>query len=567
MARKLSIIEPREIEWVPISSLEKIFMKKEPLTCPILYQMSALQGECVSFQTAYRYRIPYYSSQMMVQATKNPSVTVEVIADSSLSVTVRKVAYVPSTYPAYGENDCDYLTTEPGLFPDPLEKLDGSFQLIPFYWRSLWIDVKTGEETRPGDYTISLVMKNLQGEFLKKISMELHVIGQKLPVQSLVHTEWFHADCLADYYRVPVFSEKHWEIIGNFMKTAANRGINMILVPLFTLPLDTLIGGERTTFQLVDVCEWDDGWTFEFDKLERYIRLAQECGFSYFEMSHLFSQWGAKYAPKIMGFRNGKEERLFGWETKADNQDFLNFYSCFLPALTQKLEEMGIASCTFFHISDEPNAGNIDTFRKAADFVKDYLKGYRILDALSTLQYYKEGIIENPVPTNEFIHEFLDAGLKHPWVYYCSGEFIRVSNRFFAHSSARNRILGIQMYLYRIEGFLHWGYNFYNSQYSRRHINPYMITDAEDAFPSGDSFLVYPGEDGHAVESLRLVVLEEAINDYRALSLLEEKKGREFTEHLIEKYAGMQITFAEYPDNAQFLISLREAVNGELEKC
>ena len=32
-------------------------------------------------------------------------------------------------------------------------------------------------------------------------------------------TEWFHADCLASYYRVPVFSKEHWRIIEEFIKT------------------------------------------------------------------------------------------------------------------------------------------------------------------------------------------------------------------------------------------------------------------------------------------------------------------------------------------------------------
>ena len=99
------------------------------------------RGENVSFQAAYRYKKAYYSSQMRVQATKNPSVTVEAVTKADVQVKIRKVGFVPSAYPAYGENDVDYLTTEPGLFPDPLEELTGSFQLIPFYWRSLWIDL------------------------------------------------------------------------------------------------------------------------------------------------------------------------------------------------------------------------------------------------------------------------------------------------------------------------------------------------------------------------------------------------------------------------------------------
>lgn len=68
--------------------------------------------------------------------------------------------------------------------------------------------------------------------------------------------------------------------------------------------------------------------------------------------------------------------------------------------------------------------------------------------------------------------------------------------------SARNRIMGVLMYLYRIEGFLHWGYNFYNSMFSIEHIDPFFDTHAGFAFPSGDPFLVYPGADGEPWSSI-----------------------------------------------------------------
>ncbi len=67
----------------------------------------------------------------------------------------------------------------------------------------------------------------------------------------MVYTEWFHSDYLADYYHVDVFSEEYWRIVENFLRKAKERGVNMILTPILTLPLDTLIGGERTTTQLV----------------------------------------------------------------------------------------------------------------------------------------------------------------------------------------------------------------------------------------------------------------------------------------------------------------------------
>lgn len=54
-----------------------------------------------------------------------------------------------------------------------------------------------------------------------------------------MYTEWFHSDCLADYYHVDVFSEEYWRIVENFLRKAKERGVNMILTPILTLPLET----------------------------------------------------------------------------------------------------------------------------------------------------------------------------------------------------------------------------------------------------------------------------------------------------------------------------------------
>ena len=147
----------------------------------------------------------------------------------------------------------------------------------------------------------------------------LELIGASLPEQELIFTNWFHADCIASVYGVRVFSEKHWELIGKFMHEAHESGVNMILTPLFTPPLDTGIGAERPTVQLVGVTKTDGGYTFDFSLLDRWISLAEESGITYFEMSHLFTQWGAKAAPKIVASVGGTKKRIFGWDTPSDS--------------------------------------------------------------------------------------------------------------------------------------------------------------------------------------------------------------------------------------------------------
>lgn len=125
---------------------------------------------------------------------------------------------------------------------------------------------------------------------LARDTYELTMIESQLPKQTLIHTEWFYVDCLATWYEVEVFSEENWQRIDQFMKTAVDHGINMILTPIFTPPLETQVGGDRPTVQLVDVEKSGDTYRFGFDKLSRWVELCRTNGMEYLEFSHLFSQ-------------------------------------------------------------------------------------------------------------------------------------------------------------------------------------------------------------------------------------------------------------------------------------
>ena len=107
-----------------------------------------------------------------------------------------------------------------------------------------------------------------------------------------------------------------------FIKTAAKTGITMILTPVFTPPLDTAVGGRRTTVQLVDVNYFDGKYTFGFGKLKRWIDLCKRNDMNKFEISHLFTQWGSGNAPLIIvKTQNGYEEK-FGWHTDAIGKEY-----------------------------------------------------------------------------------------------------------------------------------------------------------------------------------------------------------------------------------------------------
>jgi hypothetical protein len=189
-----------------------------------------------------------------------------------------------------------------------------------------------------------------------------------------------------------------------------------------------------------------------------------------------------------------------------------------------------------------------------------------MLDALSDYSFYEAGLVEVPACANNHIEPFLENKVKNLWSYYCCAQGNKVSNRFMSMPSYRNRIYGIQIYLHKIKGTLHWGYNFYNSVESRRQIDPYRVTDCDYGMPSGDSFLVYPGHDGIPEESIRIMVLDEAMSDICAMHLLESLADRETVVQIIEEEAGMKITFSQYPQEPTFCIRVRNRINKKISE-
>lgn len=556
-----------------VSSLEKIFADEFYYPEAVLTDDTMLMGERYSFQVAY----------CLENAPNLSHAWVEASGTLAEYVQIRRTGLVPSEFPNYPDGDDFVLRTTPGLYPDPLYESDGTVALVSDQWHSLWITIPAQCPLAPGHYDLTLTFteKDLwendpshkKGKVLGSCTFTIRRLSAQLPEQTLLHTEWFHTDCIADWYHVPVFSERYWELVEKYMLCAASYGINMILTPLFTPPLDTAPGGERTTVQLVDVYRPGSGYAFGFEKLERWIGLCERCGIHYLEFSHLFTQWGAEHAPKIMAYEGSPENlpkeqqpiRIFGWETDSGSPQYHAFLDAFLPALTAFIEEHHLEERCYFHLSDEPHKEHLPNYLKGRELVKKHIGSMPIMDALSDYEYYEQGLVDVPICSSDHIEPFLNHHVSGLWTYNCCSQYKEVSNRFFCMPSVRSRILGVQLYQYKIQGFLQWGFNFWNTFLSRRCVNPFCVTDAGCALPSGDAFLVYPGEDG-PIGSIRAEVFMEGLQDMRMLELLESLTDRETVMELINEDLDRPITFRQYPHDMEWLQNLRGICHEKIEE-
>lgn len=265
------------------SALKRVFDEKD---CNEIRSGKCLQNESFAFQ-------------VFVVADEEIS-SAPVLVKGKLKATVYEVKKMKGDL--YGENPDDYYErADDDMYPELLQKVK-KLSLQKGESATLFVEIPAGEK-KAGVHTLQVCVGDTSVEFT------LEVLKKQLAPTDMIVTHWFHMDGIADYYRVKPFSKEFYTLFESFLSAYVKMGNTMILVPLFTPPLDTEFARERTTAQLVGVSKKNGRYRFDFSKLKEYLDICKKQGIRYFELSHLFSQWGGKYCPKIMVKEKGKIDR------------------------------------------------------------------------------------------------------------------------------------------------------------------------------------------------------------------------------------------------------------------
>jgi len=541
-------------------TLEKIYPDYTPTGSAVELNLSVFIGETASFQVAFT---PPQTSQFRQTA----ALTVAVNAAADPFVKLFSVDLVPCDLAAFTGHDGGYDRDQPGLYPDLLRPLtDGRITPLLGSWKALWVDFRVDDPAQAGTHEVVITMSGALSTVLYRYTVRIEVIAADLPKLPIVNTHWLHCDGLAQFYGVAVFSEQHWQLIDNFMGSASKMQVNSMLTPIWTPPIDTEPGGHRLTTQLLQIGYEDGSYTFGFEQLGRWLRLCRKHGIEYIELAHFFTQWGAEATPSIYAVVAGELVEKFGWHVSAMDPSYRLFLEQLLPQLKAYLGDHWDLTKVMFHISDEPRgAGGLSNYMRAKSVVDDLVAPCTVIDALSDVEFYDTGAVQHPVVATDAVAPFLDRKVSQLWVYYCVGQDRAVANRFFALPSSRNRVIGHQLFAYDCAGFLHWGFNFYNSALSRRPINPFENTTASGAFLGGDAFMVYPGENGQPLESIRYKVFAQAMFDLRAMRRLSELAGKSAVMELIDTDGrGGRLQFDSYSSDPLHYLRVRAAINQRL---
>jgi hypothetical protein len=424
--------------------------------------------------------------------------------------------------PPENTDPSSYLRKAPAFFPDAFleEKV---IRLRDEWTQALWVSATVPKGTPPGEYegamAIELVSQDGQ-RHRSDIPIAVSVWPFTLADEfHLHHTEWFFPEILADTYNAEHWSDEHWRWIGRAARDMAQHKQDMILTPIAKLVKMTRSASGR--------------FTFDFSKLDRWVKTFREAGVTWVEGSHVAGRsggWESDIAFHRFPVYGANGRPLNTSRSTLSDAEFEGYLEKFLKAVYAHLKRRGWEKRFAQHIADEPVPANEASWRRCAGLVRGWLPGVPIIDAVMSPQL--AGAVDWRVPQIQHTGPDSPRGPNEQlWSYVCLAPQGHYPNRFLDYPSIRNRIIYWLSWSLDLKGFLHWGYNSWATWQGvpvRVPISPWLDASGASIYcadrtplPAGDPNIVYPGKNS-ICSSIRWEVIRKGFEDFEYLYMLEE---------------------------------------------
>ena len=489
--------------WVQ-SSLERIYPKTQPGTSASL-TIEAARNQRLSFQVGLR-NDTLYPARAECLTTATPD----------FHVRIRRVGYVPMDHLTIGTDpsELEGVSNVPGLVPDPLFP-ETTATLGPKETQAFWVTVDVPTTATPGSYNLPIDVLFTTDHTRVSVSSQINVHEFTIqPRRNFPVTHWWRPSSIWNWYGMEPWSDEWFAVTRNYLKDMVDHGSNVVLVNTIEMRRELF----RHPNQMLRITRDGDTYHFDYSTVKRFVDMAKECGMEYFEWPHLWLYWGVDNPMPIYKNPGKSEELFFSTNGGGFSPEYINFLKQYLASLHDFLQSEGILEKSYFHLSDEPGGGgHYDRYKKARGILKEIAPWMKVMDALSLLDYGKNGVTDIPVPSIHTAKSFAEAGIFH-WAYYCCSPTGNYLNRFMDTPLAKIRMSGWLFYRLGASGFLHWGYNYWDALEKDQPLDPYYHGDALrwPEIPYGDPFVVYPGVNGPN-DSIRWEIFAESLQDFAML--------------------------------------------------
>lgn len=451
-----------------------------------------------------------------------------------------------------------------GWWPDPL-LANRPFDVAAGETQSVWVTVFALASAPPGEYEGTLEVE-LGGEVRRKAHYRVRIRNVELPANQFYRNAAFMpSGNLAAHYQ-PAGGLDSPEFLALY-KNWARRAFSQHLGPTFDMmmgwnqselrspatagplgPTDQMYLGRAGTHLVWPVLGRHGNYDF---------RIVDELG-------ALGRQFGMRqYAIAI--FAKDETWERHSARMKDDMADYLQAYASHL------IEQSRLDEAYVYNV-DEPPEDQWDTVRNNYGFVKSVVPGLKtwlclnqpkavrdlqsytdILDVYIR-QYDKAEVPKYRRADKQLIWAVCVWPHEHP-------------NLFIEYPAADARMIGWLTYRYGISGFEYWGLNQWGRNTGQRDWANFTRGDTRTSwqrttFPWGDGWLLYPGEHGEPLSSIRFENLRDGFEDAELLQLLVARGRKADADRLAASLAPSITSYVTDPariaDAHEELLSLLE---------
>ncbi len=491
-----------------VDPLEKV-LPEQTLFMNVPAEADVVRGETATFQFAIRSNDNLRDVRVSLRSVKS------LTTGEDISFDRLKISYVGKVHVgrAQVEPGSDIIHSASNFYPDPL--MDDQFIDIPAsVTTSAWISIPIDKDFNPGKYAGEVVVEGVcDGKQVNRsITIAINVYSTIVNEQTLKVTNWYQPGfSYVDGEDVPQFSERWWSLMekmGNYMKEYRQ---NVVKIDPLRLADYTFEGGKVVK---IDFTRFDDVVNF-FRKKGILNMIAG---------GHIAGReggWTSQFGYFIPILQNNLV--AFKW-VDCENAKAKEFYKLFFKELLEHLKQQGWLDMYIQHIADEPIKSNAKSYIAISSYVKKLASNLLIVDACHTKDLDNQ--IDVWIPQLNYLHRDYDFYKsqqkkgKIVWFYTCVWPQGEYANRYIQQPLIKTRLLHWINYKYGIDGYLHWGLNFWRGE------NPLVETAAIQpdglVLPAGDAWVLYPYKK-HLIPSIRLEAMRDGIVDYELLKLLEQK--------------------------------------------
>ena len=394
--------------------------------------------------------------------------------------------------------------------------------------RAAWLQVEVPQNAVPGVYE-GFVDVTAENGLAVRQKITLTVAPEMLPApaQWKMHLDlWQHPQAVARWHDVEPWSEEHFALLRPLMKRLAEAGQKCITCTV----LDEAWNGQ-TYDSFPGMVRWVRGtdgiMRYDYSELDKWVSfMHDEIGIRGQISCYTMIPW--HLSVRFFDESTGHYDQI---KAVPGTPEYEKLWAPFLRDFHRHMAEKGWAEKTCIAIDERPDK----YVRAAMALVRENASSFRVASAVDKpSELTREVYNISPVLTHagtalgDLLRERHEAG-KVTTFYVCLHP---LKPNTFTHSApAEAEWLGFFAATNLLDGFLRWAYNSWNR-------NPFECTDFVQ-WPSGDCFLVYPGNR----TSIRFERLRDGIENYEKIRILREKAAE--SPEAAEIVAGMDAQLAE----------------------